>query len=69
MAKIELREISERLGVAGSRDSVISSLLKYLQQLHRDWCGAVALYECSTDRLVSSKGSICDTVWRTIQAG
>jgi transcriptional regulator with GAF, ATPase, and Fis domain len=53
MAKIELREISERLGSAGSRDSVISALLKYLQYMHKDWCGAVALYECSTDRLVN----------------
>jgi transcriptional regulator with GAF, ATPase, and Fis domain len=53
MAKIELREISERLGTAASADAVMSSLLKYLKQLHRDWEGAVALYECSTDRLVS----------------
>jgi transcriptional regulator with GAF, ATPase, and Fis domain len=53
MARIELREISERLGTAADSEAVISALIKYLEQMHKDWRSSVALYECSSDRLVS----------------
>lgn len=53
MAKFELREISQRLGSSGSSDAVISSLVNYLEKSHRDWRAGVALYDCTSDRLVS----------------
>lgn len=53
MSKFGLRDISDKLGASGDIESVISSYLNYLERIQRDWKGALAFYEVSTDRLVS----------------
>ena len=60
MGKLELREISERLGSSPNSESVIRSLLDYLERSNRDWRGAVAFYDCTSDRLSS---------WNRIESG
>ena len=60
MGKLELREISERLGSSPNSEAVVRSLLDYLERTNRDWRGAVAFYDCTSDRLSS---------WNRIESG
>ncbi len=60
MAKLELREISERLGSSPNSEAVVRSLLDYLERSNRDWRAAVAFYDCTSDRLIS---------WHRLDAG
>lgn len=60
MAKLELREISERLGSAPNSEAVVRALVDYLERSNNDWRAAVAFYDPTHDRLLN---------WHRLEAG